>query len=350
MDMEVHEDVDLSFSLRSRRYIGNKTKLLNWIFENVYKYCDGEIFLDIFAGTGVVSERFLGVYKKIILNDFLYSNRIIYEAFFNSNDVDLTRLKTQLNDIFQIATSNKKSNYFSTNFGDKFFGMNDAKIIGHIREELNVRKLNKTISEKEFNVLLASLIYSADRISNTVGHYDAYIKKQIRDNCFCYHLIKPIDTTNNEVFIFQQDANKLVKTIKADTVFIDPPYNSRQYSRFYHVLENLVEWKKPKLYGTALKPAPENMSDYCRANASNVFSDLISSLNCKYIVVTYNNTFNSKSSSSKNKITLEEIQQILTLRGKTRVLSMDYRYFNSGKTKLNNHKEYLFITEVDDDK
>ena len=349
MDTEAYEDADLSFSLKSRRYIGNKTKLLDWIFENVCNYCSGSSFLDIFAGTGVVSERFLKTYKNIILNDFLYSNYVVYESFFNSNDVDLDRLKTQLNDIFQVAVNNKKSNYFSINFGDKFFGMDDARIIGHIREELAIRKLNNTISEKEFNILLTSLIYSSDRISNTVGHYDAYIKKQIRDNCFCYHMIKPIDTSKNNISIFQKDANQLAKTIKADTVFIDPPYNSRQYSRFYHVLENLVEWKKPKLFGTALKPAPENMSDYCRSNAPSVFSDLVNSLNCKYIVVTYNNTFNSKSSSSKNKITLEQIQQMLASRGKTKVLSKDYRYFNSGKTKLDNHKEYLFITEVKND-
>jgi len=57
-------------------------------------------------------------------------------------------------------------------------------------------------------------------------------------------------------------------------VYIDPPYNSRQYSRFYHVLETLIKWDKPKLYGVALKPEPENMSDYCRNNARHKFSEL----------------------------------------------------------------------------
>lgn len=39
------------------------------------------------------------------------------------------------------------------------------------------------------------------------------------------------------------DANQLVRKVKADIAFIDPPYNSRQYSRFYHILENIVQWK-----------------------------------------------------------------------------------------------------------
>ena len=63
------------------------------------------------------------------------------------------------------------------------------------------------------------------------------------------------------------DANQLVRKVKADIAFIDPPYNSRQYSRFYHILENIVQWKKPKLEGTALKPQAENMSEYCRSDA-----------------------------------------------------------------------------------
>ena len=33
-------------------------------------------------------------------------------------------------------------------------------------------------NEKEYNILLASLIYSMDRVANTVGHYDAYFKKE----------------------------------------------------------------------------------------------------------------------------------------------------------------------------
>ena len=95
-----------------------------------------------------------------------------------------------------------------------------------------------------------------------------------------------------------------------------------------------------------MKPTPENMSEYCRNGAADAFKDLISNLNVKYIVVTYNNTYNSKSSSSKNKITLEEIESILNKKGKTDILNTPYKFFNAGKTDLKDHKEYLFITRV----
>ncbi len=88
------------------------------------------------------------------------------------------------------------------------------------------------------------------------------------------------------------------------------------------------------------------MSEYCKTSAPEVFKDLINNLNVKYIVVTYNNTYNSKSSSSKNKITLEEIKDILDEKGKTNVFDKPYKFFNAGKTELKNHKEYVFITKV----
>ncbi len=334
------------FNLQNRRYIGNKYKLLDWIFDNVQRNCDGDTFLDIFAGTGVVAERFLTTQKKVILNDFLFSNKVIYEAFFNSNRVDYRHIEQVIEELKELANNSKSQNYFDKHFGDKFFSKKDARKIGFIRQALDDYLNDKKLDQTEYYVLLASLIYSTDKISNTVGHYDAYIKgKQISDR-FEFNLIQNVDTTSNEIEIIRGDANKVAETTKADIVFVDPPYNSRQYSRFYHILENLVEWKKPKLYGTALKPEAENMSDYSRSSAKDVFTDLIEKLDCKYIVVTYNNTFKSKSTSSQNKITLEQITEILKSKGDTKVLSKSYRFFNSGKTNFDDHKEYLFITKV----
>lgn len=103
-----------------------------------------------------------------------------------------------------------------------------------------------------------------DKVANTVGHYDAYRKIDTIEDKFVYELINP-EKTSDKFFIYRMDANILVRKVKADIAFIDPPYNSRQYSRFYHVLENVVQWKKPQLVGTALKPQAENMSEYGRS-------------------------------------------------------------------------------------
>ena len=188
-------------------------------------------------------------------------------------------------------------------------------------------------------------MYSADKIANTVGHYDAYRKIDIIADRFSFDLID-IKKTDNMFEIYREDSNKLVRRIVADVAFVDPPYNSRQYSRFYHVLENLTKWEKPVLEGVALKPPVENMSDYCRSSAPEAFDDLVENLSVKYIVVTYNNTYNSKSSSSRNKITFDQIKRTLLKKGRTQEYSNAHQFFNAGKTEFDDHREYVFITEV----
>ncbi|MGB5024700.1 MAG: DNA repair protein RadC [Saprospiraceae bacterium] len=331
--------------LHNRRYIGNKHKLIDWIFSIITKECSGNSFADIFAGTGVVSAVATKHFEKVILNDFLHSNYAIYNAFFGNGEWDKYKIDNIIKTFNNICGDDLEENYFSKNFGGKFFSNNSAKVIGFIRENIEGNK--KNLTDREYYILITSLLYTADKIANTVGHFDAYFKKDFVNDSF---FMKPIDTiVGGEISIFQEDTNVLAKEIKADVVYVDPPYNSRQYSRFYHVLETLTKWDKPKLHGVALKPDPENMSDYCRVNAKDKLAELVKDIDAKFLVVSYNNTYDSKSNSSKNKITLQEIEKILQAKGKTKVFEKDYRHFNAGNTNFNNHKEYLFVTNCQHD-
>lgn len=332
--------------INNRRYTGSKYKLMPWIKKLILENCpEHDSLFDVFGGTGVVTSELLEITSSNVINDFLFSNETIYKAFFGKEKYDLKKLQTHVKRYGEINKSELDDNYVSDNYGDKYFRYEDAKLIGFIREDLQQEYDSELINQREFNILLASLLYSFDRCANTVGHYEAYIKgKEIRSE-FIYELIEPIEC-NNKIEIYREDSNELAKHVVADVAFIDPPYNSRQYSRFYHVMETITKWEKPKLFGVAMKPPEENMSDYCRNSAPRVFADLIESLNVKYIVVTYNNTYDSKSSSSRNKITLEQIKEILEEKGKTQIFKTDYHRFNAGKTDVANHKELVFITKV----
>lgn len=326
--------------LHNRRYIGSKHKLIEWIFSIIEKECNGSSFADIFAGTGIVSAVAAKHFKKIIVNDFLFSNYAIYQAFLGSGEWDKSKIDDIIRNYNNIAGEDLEDNYFSNNFGGKYFSQNSAKVIGFIRE--NVEENKNKLTNREYYMLIASLLYTSDKIANTVGHYDAYFKKAVVIDDF---FMKPIDPVSiSDVSIFREDTNILAKKISADIVYIDPPYNSRQYSRFYHVLETLTKWDKPNLHGVALKPEPENMSDYCREKAKRRFAELIKDVKARYLVVSYNNTYESKSNSSRNKITLHEIEKILRAKGQTRIFEKKHKHFNAGNTNFNNHKEYLFVT------
>ena len=47
------------------------------------------------------------------------------------------------------------------------------------------------------------------------------------------------------------DSLKLLEKLDRnfDVIYIDPPYNSRQYCDAYHLLENVARWNKPEVFG-----------------------------------------------------------------------------------------------------
>lgn len=334
-------------NINNRRYTGSKYKLMSWIKALLQEHCVAcESFFDVFGGTGVVTASVLDMYQTFVINDFLFSNEVIYKAFFLQEPYDWEKLQVIANTYNAIDRTELEANYVSDNYGDKYFKMQDAKLIGYIREDIKTKREASEITNKEYYILLGSLLYSFDKSANTVGHYEAYIKGKEMKTDFSFSLIEPIDLKEKKIEIYRKDANALAREVKVDIAFVDPPYNSRQYSRFYHVMETITKWEKPVLSGVAMKPPEENMSEYCRSSAPRAFQDLIEHLRVKYIVVTYNNTYHSKSSSSKNKITLEEIKEILEARGETLIYEKPHQCFNAGKTDFADHKEFVFITKV----
>ena len=79
------DEVATKFKIANRRYTGSKLKLKDWIKDLIIKNCfDCSSFCDIFAGTGVITDTLINEYDTFIVNDFLFSNEIIYKAFHNA--------------------------------------------------------------------------------------------------------------------------------------------------------------------------------------------------------------------------------------------------------------------------
>lgn len=333
-------------NINNRRYLGSKYKLLDFINETIEKNCgEFESFFDVFGGTGVVSNYFYEKGKKIYINDMLKSNYCVYRAFLGIEKFSEKKIEKIIREYNNIE--NIEDNYFSKTYKNTYFSENDCKKIGYIREDIENKYADNKINEREKYILITSLLYSMDRIANTVGHYDAYRKKQNLQDNFEMLALEIDKNQNIKNEIYNMDSNELVKKVKADIAYIDPPYNSRQYGDVYHLLENVAEWKKPKVYGVAKKMDRSNIkSNYCTNKASNAFKDLIEHCNCKYIIVSYNNMGQKGNSRSQAKISDTEILEILNQKGKVKVFEKDFNFFTTGKTNIENHKERLFLCEV----
>ena len=330
--------------INNRRYVGSKTSLLVDIFDVVNKYFNDEEYTiaDLFAGTGVVSTFFLNKGKNVIVNDILLSNYIAYQTWFGDGKYDSSKLIDIIANFNNIIGANLAENYFSSIYAGKYFSSEDAKKIGYIREEIAAIEL----TERERYILITSLMYAADKIANTVGHFEHFLSKEPESK----DIIMKFPNIGDKIAqIHLEDANELVKKIKPDVVYLDPPYNARQYINFYHVLENLARWEKPTEFeGTSMKFKRNHLkSDYSKAKAPVVMQELINDIEADLIVVSYNNTYNANSNASNNKIKEDQMEVILGTKGEIiEKRTINHKYFNSGKTNFNDHKEYLYVCKV----
>ena len=332
--------------INNRRYLGNKYKLLDFIKGTVEKECKGiTTVADIFAGTGSVASAFSD--KKLITNDLLYFNHVCHIAWFGAEKYDEEKIENLI--CYYNAIKPHEENYMSLNFADTFFSLKDCRKIGFIREDIEINYKEKKINTRERAILITSLLYAMDKIANTCGHYDAYIKGASFDKHLELSIPLASNNNNENNQCYNEDSNQLVERIEADLVYIDPPYNSRQYCDAYHLLENVAKWEKPEVKGVALKMDRTSLkSDYCTSSATKAFEDLISKITAKYILLSYNNMAEKGNGRSNAKISDDDIMRILSRKGKVKVFSEDYKAFSAGKSNITDNQERLFLCECYD--
>lgn len=327
--------------INNRRYLGNKYKLLPFITSVVDQNCKNiNSVADIFAGTGAVASAFTD--KKLITNDTLYSNYICHLAWFSPQVYSREKIEMLISLYNQCHIIN--DNYMSDNFSDTFFCRDDCRKIGFIREDIETRFQNGEINERERALLITSLLYAADRIANTCGHYDAFRQGVEFERHLELAMPSPKNNLNIENVCYNEDSNELVKRITVDLIYIDPPYNSRQYCDAYHLLENIARWDKPEVVGVARKMDRSTLkSDYCTSKATKAFEELVKNIDARYILLSYNNMAQKGNDRSNAKIPDAEIMRILSSKGKVEIFSQNYKPFSTGKSDIDEHEERLFL-------
>ena len=328
-----------TITINNRRYLGNKFKLISFIKSVVDTECEGvETVADIFAGTGSVASAFTD--RRLITNDNMYSSYICHVAWFHPQQYDYDKLAEMI--AIYNMTFVEEENYMSENFADTYFSAEDCRKIGFIREDIELKYAQNFINERERALLITSLLYAMDKIANTCGHYDAYIKGASFDKHLELSIPLASNNNNENNQCYNEDSNQLVERIEADLVYIDPPYNSRQYCDAYHLLENVAKWEKPEVKGVALKMDRTALkSDYCTSSATKAFENLISKITAKYILLSYNNMAEKGNGRSNAKISDDDIMRILSRKGKVKVFSEDYKAFSAGKSNITDNQERL---------
>ena len=337
------------FELRNRRYLGSKRAVLPVIGEVIAGLSEPpETAADLFAGTGVVGQSLARAGLAVTFNDLLSSNTTVYRAFFGAEPVRaelLTGLVTEINDVDVAGLS---PNYFSSTFGGTYYDDANSRLIGHYRAQIAAWHAETTITDRERDVLIASLLYGMDKAAATVGHYDAFREGAASDARVRFGLPQ-LEEFEAEHTVTRSDANQLVRERHWDLVYIDPPYNSRQYGDLYHVLDNVTDWQQGPVQFKARKMDRRHLkSDYCTTQAAPAFSDLVDSLDTATIIMSYNDTGVRGNARSAARLTDDEILSIMRRRGRVEVVDVPHREFTTGRSGIGDIVERLFVCHVDD--
>lgn len=327
-------------------YIGSKYKLAKFIKSSIDRAvgtAKGKVVCDIFAGTGAVGRCFKPDSKKIIANDVEYYSYVLNKHYIG-NHVEIDCLQ-KLHELNRLPGENGfiYHNYcLGGGSGRQYFSDENGQRIDAIRNQLEKWKSEGVIKEKLYYLLLTSLLEAADTVANTASVYGAFLKdlkKTAQKNLKLEIPNYVLNDADHEVF--NKDANNLIRRIEGDILYLDPPYNHRQYGANYHLLNTIAK------YDDFIPSGKTGLRDYERSawciksKVAGVFEDLIKDAKFKHIFLSYNN---------EGLMGIDDVRQIMSRYGKYDLIQTDYQRFKADKTDARNHKanstiEYLHVLE-----
>jgi adenine-specific DNA-methyltransferase len=347
------------------RYIGSKVGLLAFIERPLREHqLHEKSFCDIFSGTTVVARHFKKKGYSVIANDNMTYSYVFEKAYIENNDPDPQfeglgkladgRNSSRLSNVVLYLNNLKGTEGFvfdnfcvegrtGKKYGRNCFTASNAKRIDAIRNKIEDWKTDGKLAENEYYILLAAVLEAIPFVSNISGTFGAFLKSNDPRMFKEYRLEVPeLIPSRLENKCFQMDANELIRKISCDVLYIDPPYNERQYAPNYHVLETVAVWDKKLMDNkTGLRPWRDKKSLYCvKEKCVETFEDLIENSESKYILFSYN---------TEGIIPSRDIKRILKSKGTVETYSKGYRRFKSnsnGDAQVAGLKELLYFVKV----
>ncbi len=324
----------------SLNYIGSKLRLLPFISEtiiNIVGDTTAFTFAEPFAGTGVVARHFKSKVRHVIVNDIEPYSFVLNRNYIGNHiPFEYQSLLAELNNLHGVEGQIYQNYCLGGNHGRQYFSDENGKKIDGIRQKIAEWRTD----EKVYYFLLASLLESADRVANVASVYGAFLKRLKRTAQKPLFLEPALFEANeHDHEIYNIDANALMRQISGDILYLDPPYNARQYGANYHLLNTIA------LYDEFVPRGKTGLRDYARSpycqqhKVATVFEDLIAHAQFRYIFLSYNN---------EGLMSAAEVKSIMSKYGDYSLKKTDYQRFKADKDSNRQHKacqteEYLHI-------
>ncbi|MCK4744965.1 DNA adenine methylase [Candidatus Parcubacteria bacterium] len=351
------------------RFIGCKENLLNFIEIFVKKKeIRGNVFCDLFAGTGSVAKHFKKLGYKIISSDILYFSYVLQKVYIEQNQYPkfiklLKHLK--INPVEETLFASESRNakeiikylnnlegiegFIYKNYSPegtrgktyirKYFTGDNAKRIDAIREKIEEWGKANFVNNQEYYFLLASLIEAVPFVANISGIYSAFLKEWDKRAFKRLTLKVPEIIKSKEINkVYYSNGLKVLDQVKGiDILYLDPPYNERQYAPNYHILETIAKWDKPEIKGiTGMRSYENQKSEFCNSvRGIKALGDIIQKNNFKHLLLSYNND---------GIIPESKILKLFNEAGKIEIAEQNYQRYksNSNGKQKNGVKEKIY--------
>jgi adenine-specific DNA-methyltransferase len=222
-----------------------------------------------------------------------------------------------------------------------YFTDENARKIDAIRTQIETWKTQEALTDDEYFILLSCLIESASKYANTTSVYAAFLKR-FKPRAQRPFELATIGLVYNERDNESYNVNSLeiAPKIDVDILYLDPPYNERQYASNYHLLETIARYDNPDISGVVgMRDCSSQRSSFCnKVSALKDLEYVASNSKYKYMLLSYN---------SEGIVSNDEILNVLDRYGKTEVVEFGYQKFKSTKEyreeKHSSVKERLYM-------
>lgn len=333
------------------RFIGCKALLLDNIKAVIdEKAPNAKSLCDVFSGTATVA-RYFKQWYEVYSNDILYFSYALQRGtvecdsmpkfetlshnkgiqdpidYFNSLSIQKMELLPRERRFFQ--------NTYAPTGGRMYINDDNALRIDFARNIVEDWKNEGILSDDEYYYLIACIVEGIPFVSNISGTYGAFHKEWERRAYKTYEVYRlPVTTNRKKNRCFNMNGADMLKLVSGDILYIDPPYNRRQYLQNYHVLETAAMYDYPEVHGITAQRSYENKkSDFClKTKVVAAFDELISNAQFKHIILSY---------STEGLMTPKEIERIMKKHGKPDTFKIYWIPYRRYKSRKQDEKEEL---------
>lgn len=327
------------------RFMGSKYRLLPWIHE-VVAPLQFDSVLDAFSGSGCVSYLFKTMGKEVYSNDFLKFTHQLALGCIENNGLTVSDAEAA----FLVGEPQKRKRFIRQTFEGIFFTPDDLDFLDIVWS--NLPELDSPMKRAlAISALVRGCVKKQPRgvftVSGDLSNYDdgrrdlrLSLQEHFRESLGIFNSVVFDNGKNNRAF----NGNALELDVRADLVYMDPPYVPRAddncYIKRYHFLEGLATyWEGLELMQSSkVKKLPKRHTPFSyRKSAAEAFDALFRRHADSILVLSY---------SSNGYPDLEVLTRLMRqYKSNVEVFEKDHRYHFGTHAGVNRAevKEYLIL-------